>query len=133
MLSVSLVLGIKIPMLGNVLWFALTLVLLTTAGLGWGVFVSLFSARQSQAVQFSMLLLITSIFFSGFFLALSSMLQSIRFVSYALPVTYGVKALREIMPAGRGPGVDTLLPLAGMSVGLYLTSILIYTWQNKRA
>lgn len=132
-LSVLLVLTMDIPMLGNVFWFILTLILMTTAGLGWGVFVSLFSDRESQAVQFTMLLLIASVFFGGFFLALSSMLKSIRFVSYALPVTYGVKALREIMLAGRGPGMDTLLPLAGMSVGFYLASILVYTWQNKRA
>jgi hypothetical protein len=48
-------------------------------------------------------------------------------------VTYGVKALREIMLAGRGPGADTLLPLAGMSLGFYVVSVLIYTWQNKRS
>ena len=80
-----------------------------------------------------MLLLIASVFFGGFFLALSSMLRAVRVVSYALPVTYGVKALREIMLAGRGPGVDTLLPLAGMSVGFFLASVLVYAWQNKRS
>jgi ABC-2 type transport system permease protein len=132
-LSVLLVLAIKIPMLGSVFWFGLSMILMTTASLGWGVFVSLFSSRQSQAVQFSMLLLIASVFFGGFFLALSSMLSSIRVVSYMLPVTYGVKALREIMLAGRGPGADTLLPLAGMSLGFYVVSVLIYTWQNKRS
>jgi ABC-2 type transport system permease protein len=133
LLSALLVLAIKIPMLGNVLHFLLTLILLATAGLGWGILVSLFSTRQSQAVQFTMLLLIASVFFGGFFLALSSMLKSIRFVSYSLPVTYGVKALREIMLAGRGPGLDTMLPLAGMTLGFYSISVLVYAWQNKRA
>ena len=132
-LSGLLVLFIKVPLLGNVFLFVLTLVLMATASLGWGIFVSLFSRTQSQAVQFSLLLLITSVFFGGFFLALSSLHDKVRSVSYALPVTYGVKALREIMLAGRGPGADTLLPLAGMSVGFYLISILVYTWQNKRA
>jgi hypothetical protein len=60
------------------------------------------------------------------------MLRSIRLVSYALPVTYGVKALREIMLAGRGPGMDTLLPLAGMTVGFFTVSVLVYILQNKR-
>jgi ABC-2 type transport system permease protein len=132
-LSVLLVLTIKIPMLGNALLFLLTVLLMSTAALGWGIFVSLFSDRQSQAVQFTMLLLIAAVFFGGFFLALSSMLRSIRFVSYSLPVTYGVKALREIMLAGRGPGWDTLLPLAGMTVGFYVASVLVYALQNKRA
>ena len=132
-LSGLLVLFIKVPLLGNVFLFVLTLVLMATASLGWGIFVSLFSRTQSQAVQFSLLLLITSVFFGGFFLALSSLHDTVRSVSYALPVTYGVKALREIMLAGRGPGAGTLLPLAGMSVGFYLVSILVYTWQNKRA
>ena len=127
-----LVLIVKVPMLGNPLLFVLTLTLVATASLGWGILISLFSRTQSQAVQFSLLLLITSVFFGGFFLALSSLTDAVRSLSYALPVTYGVHALREIMLAGREPGAGILLPLIGMSVGFYLASVLVYTWQNKR-
>jgi ABC-2 type transport system permease protein len=83
-------------------------------------------------VQFSMLILIASVFFSGFFLSLSSLLPAVHFVSFALPVTYGIQALRDIMLAGRAPGLGTLLPLAGLGLGFYAACILLYTWQSKR-
>jgi ABC-2 type transport system permease protein len=115
-----------------VLHYVVVLALVTTAGLGWGFFISLLSSRESQAVQFTMLLLITSVFFGGFFIALDGLRPEVRVVSYALPVTYGVRGLREIMLAGRPPGVGVLLSLAAMSVGFYVASVLLYTWQHKR-
>jgi ABC-2 type transport system permease protein len=79
-----------------------------------------------------MLVLIASVFFGGFFLPLAGLLPAVHAVSYALPVTYGIQALREIMLAGRTPGAGTLLPLAGLGLGFYVVSILVYAWQNKR-
>jgi len=131
-LSALLVLALGVPLLGSALQFLLTLFLVTAAGLGWGFLVSLVSKGESQAVQFSMMILIASVFFGGFFIDLSGLRPQVHFVSYALPVTYGVQALREIMLAGRGPGAGMLLPLAGMGVGLYVVNALIYTWQHKR-
>jgi ABC-2 type transport system permease protein len=122
----------RVPLLGSVLYLILVLILVAVAGLGWGLFVSVLSRRESQAVQFSMLILLASVFFGGFFLPLSGLLPAVHFVSYALPVTYGVQALREIMLAGRVPGADLLLPLVGMSVGFYAVCVLIYSWQHKR-
>jgi ABC-2 type transport system permease protein len=131
-LSILIVAVMQVPLLGSVPYLLLVLILVALAGLGWGLFVSLLSKRESQAVQFSMLILLASVFFGGFFLPLSGLLPSVHFVSYALPVTYGVQALREIMLAGRVPGVELLLPLAGMSVGFYALCVLIYSWQHKR-
>jgi ABC-2 type transport system permease protein len=131
-LSALLVFALGVPLLGSVLEFVLTLILVTAAGLGWGFLVSLVSKGESQAVQFSMMILIASVFFGGFFIDLSGLRPQVHFVSYALPVTYGVQALREIMLAGRGPGAGMLLPLAVMGVGLYVVNALIYTWQHKR-
>jgi ABC-2 type transport system permease protein len=131
-LSVLLVLALGVPLLGSALQFLLMLLLVTAAGLGWGFLVSLVSKSESQAVQFSMMILIASVFFGGFFIDLSGLRPQVHFVSYALPVTYGVQAFREIMLAGRGPGAGMLLPLAGMGVGLYVANALIYTWQHKR-
>jgi ABC-2 type transport system permease protein len=131
-LGVLLVLALGVPLLGSVLQFVLTLVLVTFAGLGWGFLVSLISQRESQAVQFSMMILIASVFFGGFFIDLSGLRSQVHFVSHALPVTYGVQALREIMLAGRDPTTAMLLPLAVMSAGLYVANVLIYTRQHKR-
>jgi ABC-2 type transport system permease protein len=131
-LSVLIVAVMRVPLMGSVLDLVLVLVLVAVAGLGWGLFVSVLSRRESQAVQFSMLILLAAVFFGGFFLPLSGLLPAVHFVSYALPVTYGVQALREIMLAGRAPGVELLRPLVVMSVGFYALCVLLYTWQHKR-
>jgi ABC-2 type transport system permease protein len=132
MLSALIVLLLHVPLLGSIFHYVLVLILLTIASLGWGFFLSLLSSRESQSVQFSMLILIASVFFSGFFLSLSSLLPAVHLVSYALPVTYGIQALRDTMLAGRTPGLGMLLPLAGLGLGFYALCMLLYTWQNKR-
>jgi ABC-2 type transport system permease protein len=131
-LSILVVLALGVPLLGRAWAFGLVLILVTAAGLGWGFFVSLLSNGESQAVQFAMLLLVAAVFFGGFFVDLSGLRPEVHYISYALPVTYGVRALREVMLAGRLPALGTWLPLLGMSAGLYGVSVLLYTWQHKR-
>ena len=131
-LSVLIVAALHVPLLGSVFNYLLVLSLVTVASLGWGFVISLLSSSEIQSVQLSMLVLIASVFFGGFFLPLAGLRPAVHAVSYALPVTYGIQALREIMLAGRAPGADTLLPLAGLGLGFYVVSMLIYAWQNKR-
>jgi ABC-2 type transport system permease protein len=50
-----------------------------------------------------MLVLLASVFFSGFFLRLEALWWPVRAVSYALPVTYGVSSLQVIMLRGGIP------------------------------
>jgi ABC-2 type transport system permease protein len=121
-----------VPLFGSLAFYALTMVLLCIASLGWGFLISLFSKRESQAVQLSMLLLISSVFFSGFFLPIFALMPAVRVISYALPVTYGIEALQGIMLAGRDPSAAVLLPLVGLGLGLYALCALIYTWQHKK-
>jgi ABC-2 type transport system permease protein len=110
---------LKIPMLGS--WPAYALVLLVTlfTALGAGFLISLVSQTDTQAVQYAMLLLLASVFFSGFFLDLRQMVEQARLVSWALPATYGIKLLQNVMLRGL-PAVRTLLiGLGGMGVGLF--------------
>ena len=69
------------------------------ASLGIGFVVSLLSLTTSQAVQYSMLVLLFSIFFSGFFLDLRLMWDQMRVVAYAIPATYALSMLQEVMEA----------------------------------
>ncbi len=131
-LSTLIVVIMGVPLYGSLLSFGLVLALLVFSSCGWGMFISLFSHRESLSVQLSMLVLIASVFFSGFFMPLYSLRTSVHFVSYALPVTYGLQALRDIMLAGRDPALNVLLPLAGLGLGFYVLSMLIYTWQYKK-
>lgn len=92
-----------VPILGSLLYLGLALVVLVLASLSIGFLISTLSKSESQAVQFSMILLLASIFFSGFFLPLSTLLPYVRSVAYVLPVTYGIKSLQEVMLLGRPP------------------------------
>jgi ABC-2 type transport system permease protein len=131
-LSALIVVIMGVPLYGSLLSFGLVLALLVFSSCGWGMFISLFSHRESLSVQLSMLVLIASVFFSGFFMPLYGLRTSVHFVSYALPVTYGLQALRDIMLAGREPGLNVLLSLAGLGLGFYVLSMLIYSWQHKK-
>src|SRR5688500_19920217 len=57
-----------VPLLGGVLPFVGIVLLLTFASLGVGLLISLVADSERQAVQLSMLVLLASVFFSGFVL-----------------------------------------------------------------
>jgi ABC-2 type transport system permease protein len=92
-----------IPLLGNPVAYAGLLLLLTLASLGVGFLISTISTSDSQAIQLSMLVLLLSIFFSGFFLSIDSFLPAVRVVSYLLPITHGISGLKDLMLRGVPP------------------------------
>jgi len=111
---------LKVPMFG--LWtnYAIAVVILLFTSLGVGFFISLISETDTQAVQYSMLLLLASIFFSGFFLDLRLMWQPIKVLAWSLPATYGNRMLQDIML--RGASVPSLLAegLALIGFGFFI-------------
>lgn len=113
---------LKVPMFG--LWtnYAIAVVVLLFTSLGVGFLISLISDTDTQAVQYSMLLLLASIFFSGFFLDLRLMWQPIKILAWSLPATYGIRMLQDIML--RGSTIPPLLVegLALIGIGLFLVN-----------
>jgi ABC-2 type transport system permease protein len=105
-LLVGLMLLLNVPFLGDPLLFAITTLLLAIAGISVGFCISALSRSESQAVQLSMLVLLLSIFFGGFFLALDSFYPAARWVSYALPLTHGIQAFQAIMLQGQAPTLE---------------------------
>jgi ABC-2 type transport system permease protein len=103
----------------------LAVVVLLFTSLGVGFLISLISQTDTQAVQYSMLLLLASIFFSGFFLDMRLMWEPMRFIAWSLPATYGIRMLQDIML--RGASVPTLMlqGLALIGFGLFLVDWLI--------
>ena len=79
-----------------------------------------------------MLVLLASVFFGGFFLALSSLLPFVRVVSYILPVTYGIAALQAVMLRGEFPPPYTLGALAGLAILLFVVSTVLFKHQFRR-
>jgi ABC-2 type transport system permease protein len=122
---------LHIPLYGQPWLFLLVLLLEISASLGWGFLISAISQRESQAVQLSMILLLSSVFFSGFFLDLASLAPALHVVSFSMPVTYAIAGFQQIMLAGRTPAVSHLLALAGLSIGLTFLTWLLYRHQFR--
>lgn len=96
-ISALLVFILGVPMLGSWRNFALIMLAVMFASLGLGFLISLLSETTTQSVQYAMLVLLFSIFFSGFFLDLRLMWDRLRFISFGIPATYGLQLLQEVM------------------------------------
>lgn len=102
-LTPLLVFVLHTPMLGNWAYFTLVIVALLFTSLGIGFTISILSQTDSQAVQISMIILLASVFFSGFFIGLEYFLYPVKVISWLLPTTYGAILLRDITLNGVAP------------------------------
>ena len=109
-----------VPILGELAWAIVTIGLLLFSSLGLGFFIAGLAETETQAVQLAMLVLLASIFFGGFFLALDTLWEPVRAISYLLPVTFGSIDLREVMLRGATPDPVTLVALAMIGVACYV-------------
>lgn len=126
-LSALLVFGMHVPMLGNWWYFALVIAAVLFTSLGIGFAISIVSQTDSQAVQYSMIVLLASVFFSGFIMSLDMLLPSVRIISWLLPTTYGTLLLRDI--ALRGVDPNWMLLGGLIAIGLVLMFI---SWRLMR-
>ena len=111
-----------VPMLGELRWVAVALGLLLFSSLGLGFFIAGLAETETQAVQLAMLVLLASIFFGGFFLALDTLWEPVRAISYVLPVTVGSIDLRDVMLRGAAPEPLSLAALGLIGVVCYLAA-----------
>jgi ABC-2 type transport system permease protein len=123
---------LAVPFLGSVALFAGLAVLFTLASLGIGFLISAWSSTDSQAVQLSMLVLLTSIFFSGFFLPLENFWAPIQAVGYALPLTHAIEGFQAIMLRGRAPGDTTWLLLGIIAALTFAVTSALAQWRFRR-
>jgi ABC-2 type transport system permease protein len=105
-----------VPMLGNWSYYALVIGVLLFTSLGIGFFISLLASSDTQAVQYTMIVLLTSVFFTGFMMRLDMLWQPVQVLSWSLPTTYGIVLLREIALRGNLPDVRLLGGLALIGV-----------------
>lgn len=75
-------------------------VLLALGAVNLGIFLSTFARNEFQAVQFIPLVIVPQILLSGLFVPVSSEPEWLQVISNALPLTYAVEALREVMLRG---------------------------------
>jgi ABC-2 type transport system permease protein len=100
-LTVVLLVGpFNVPMLGDPALLAGVIALFILASLGLGLVVAGLSDSERQAVQLSLLILLASVFFSGFVLAIDEFSEPVRSMTSVLPVTHGISLIGEIMLRG---------------------------------
>jgi ABC-2 type transport system permease protein len=122
-LTAMVVTVLDVPMAGEWVDAGIALGLTLFAAVGLGFVISLISSNDTQAVQYTMITLLASLFFSGFFLSLTQLAETARIISWLLPATYGIELLREVMLRGRPLDVPVTAALAGYGVVAFMLSL----------
>jgi ABC-2 type transport system permease protein len=100
--------------------------LLTVASLGVGLLISVIADSERQAVQLSLLVLLASVFFSGFVLPVGEFRTQVQWAAYALPVTHGIQLLQDVMLRGSTEAWWQLGLLAAIALAMFvLTAVLL--------
>lgn len=95
-----LVNAFAVPFLGDPIMLVAALGALMLASLGLGLAVAVISDSERQVVQLSLLLLLASVFFSGFVLSVQEFEPAVQAIAYALPVTHGIRLVGDVMLRG---------------------------------
>jgi ABC-2 type transport system permease protein len=90
----------RVPMLGDPALLGAIVGLLVLASLGLGLLIAAVSDSERQAVQLSLLLLLASVFFSGFVLGTDEFTEPVRSLTGILPVTHGIRLIGDVMLRG---------------------------------
>lgn len=117
--------GFGVPFLGSVTDYAAVLALLVVASLGVGFVVSSVVSSDTQAVNASMIMLLLSIFFSGFFISIDRLVPEVQAVSWALPITHALDSLRDVLFRGAGIDLRTIFALGGGALALFVAAALL--------
>jgi ABC-2 type transport system permease protein len=118
-----LVTALGVPLLGSPVLLAAVIALLALASLALGLFIALISDSERQTVQLSLLLLLASVFFSGFVLPIEEFTAPVRIASYVLPVTHGIRLIQDVMLRGW-----TNQPWEMVALGIIAAVLLVATW-----
>jgi ABC-2 type transport system permease protein len=117
-----LVIGFGIPILGPPALIAATIALFLLASIGVGLTIAVISDSERQAVQLSLLVLLASVFFSGFVLGIDEFTAPVRAIAYLLPVTHGIVLLQDLMLRGETNAAWELGALALIALVTLLVS-----------
>jgi ABC-2 type transport system permease protein len=132
-ISGALLVGVLgVPLLGNVWLVALVIGLLVFASLGIGLIISVVSDSERQAVQLCLLLLLASVFFSGFVLPVHEFREGVQYGAYVLPVTHGIRLLQDLMLRG-GTNVWWQLGALGALALLFLILTVVIVRRTLRS
>jgi ABC-2 type transport system permease protein len=109
---------------GSVLLLLGLELLLALAAVNLGIFLSTFARNEFQAVQFIPLIVAPQLLLSGIIVPVASEPEWLQVVSNALPLTYAVDAMREVMLKGADLGSTVLVRDIGILGGFCLLVII---------
>ncbi|HEX6867632.1 MAG TPA: ABC transporter permease [Candidatus Limnocylindrales bacterium] len=133
-LTVALLVGVfHVPMLSDPAPVALVIGLVLVASLGLGLLIAVISDSERQAVQLSLLVLLASVFFSGFVLSIDEFTEPVRALAYTLPVTHGIRLLQDFMLRGTTTEAWELLALVVIALVTLVASWLLLRRGMTRA
>jgi ABC-2 type transport system permease protein len=125
-ISFVLLVGVLgVPMLGSPWLIAGVIGLIIFASLGIGLLISVVSDSERQAVQLALLLLLASVFFSGFVLPVHEFREGVQIAAYALPVTHGIRLLQDLMLRGDTTAWWEAGVLAGIGIAMLLLTVVL--------
>jgi ABC-2 type transport system permease protein len=110
---------LTVPFPAYPLQYLALLVMLSVASVGIGMLISAASRTDAQAIQLTMLILLLSVFFTGFFLPMNGFALPARIIGLLIPMTHAMKGFRELSLSGTA--LDS-----GVWVGLALITLLSY-------
>ena len=131
--TLALVFLLNVPLLGSPWMVALIIFLLVFASLGVGLLISVVSDSERQAVQLSLLILLASVFFSGFVLPVHEFAWFLQLVAYALPVTHAISLLQDEMLRGNTVAWWQMGVLAGIGLVLLVLTAVMLRRQLRQA
>ena len=121
------VLLFKVPIHGSIpLLLALSGVFLATS-LGLGILISTVSKTQQEAMLLTFLILLPSIFLSGYFFPIDAMPEALQYVAKVVPLTYVLVIVRSIILKGVGLEV-----LRGEVLALAVFGVVVMTFAAVR-
>ncbi|MBW3606460.1 MAG: ABC transporter permease [Actinobacteria bacterium] len=125
LMTLALVGGLGVPMLGSWFLLSLTIVAMLIASIGIGFVIAELSTSTTQAVQLAMGILLASVFFSGFVLSTQFFTGLGRIAGLLLPATYAIQALRDVMLRGEILRTAPFIVLPMVAVALFALNLLL--------
>ncbi len=119
-ISIALTFGILqyfgLTMRGRWDMYAAVIAMTLIASLALGFLVAALATTEAQAVQFAMLILLVTIFFSGFVLSLDRITGPAALISELVPATAGISGLHDVLFRGIAPRLIDLVRLSAYTV-----------------
>jgi len=117
--------GFGVPIQGDLLFLFATAVMYLFALLALGLTISMRAGTQMQAMQMAQMLLLPSIFLSGYIFPVAGLPRVLYWIGRALPATHMIDVMRGAVLRSAGPWdlLPSLLALAAISVVLVTISV----------